>query len=129
MEPIFFLFLVQGCTFAVQHRALPGALFSGAWQGEGSQSIRFEPDRILVREGKRLSVRGVEEYGPHSARVRRSGKLQTWFFGLENGHLHVKVGDTEKTYRHLEHVPPLLVLEPLPLGLLRLFIRVASCET
>ncbi|MFY9821272.1 MAG: DUF6624 domain-containing protein [Thermoanaerobaculia bacterium] len=43
--------------------------------------------------------------------------MQTWFFGLENGYLHLKIGDAEKIYRHLEHVPPQLVLEPLPLGL------------
>ena|ERR1700681_1195831 len=60
------LLLVQGCSLADRQKALPGALFSGAWQArEAGQSIRFEPDRILVFEGERLSVRGAEGYGPH----------------------------------------------------------------
>jgi hypothetical protein len=113
----FFLLLVQGCSLADRHRALPGALFSGAWQErEAGQSIRFEPDRILVFEGERLSVRGVEGYGPQTARVRKSGQLKTWSFFVESGYLRLKGDDAERVYQHLEHVPPQLVLDPIRLG-------------
>jgi hypothetical protein len=112
------LVLAQGWALAEQHQSLPAALLAGAWQnGPDGPSIRFEPGRILVREGGQLTVRGVESGGPHFARVRKYGKLQTWSFSLKNGFLHLKADDAERIYRHLEHVPPQLVLEPIQLGM------------
>jgi len=102
--------------------SMPASLV-GAWeQVEGARRLNIEPDRAIEREGDNLSVRGLIRSAPNRLVLRNNGLRETWAFKIEKGLLTLELmegvqeSDRKGVFRRLDHIPPDLKLEPLPVS-------------
>lgn len=104
--------------------AMPASLV-GAWEEVGGgRQLNFETDRMIQREGDKLTVRGLIRSeagsGPNRLVLRNNGLSEAWTFKIEDGLLTLEPtgsaqeGNKKGGFRRLDHVPPDLKLEPLP---------------
>lgn len=106
--------------------AMPASLV-GAWEEVGgARQLNFESDRTIQQEGDNLTVRGLirseTRKAPHLLVLRSNGLSETWTFKIEKDLLTLEpTGSAQEdnrkgVFRRLDHVPPNLKLEPLPVS-------------
>ncbi|HEY2296017.1 MAG TPA: DUF6624 domain-containing protein [Thermoanaerobaculia bacterium] len=102
--------------------SMPASLV-GAWEEiEGARRLNIEPGRAIEREGDNLSVRGLIRSAPNRLVLRNNGLSETWAFKIEKGLLTLEPlegaqeSDGKGVFRRLDHIPPDLKLEPLPVS-------------
>lgn len=112
--------LIQICSLAAgasRYASLPPE-FLGAWKRDDGALLKIEPQRLLVYDGQRLTVRSVLRFEKGSAFLRKSGLKEVWGLERHQEVLSIKRGEhgQEEIYRPLSEAPPDVRLEPFPLG-------------
>ncbi len=109
--------LILGCLPALVRDSCPSfAALQGAWNERGNEDqLRFEPDRVVLREKGLLRAATILHREPCKLVLRDDGILATWTLKSDGRALQLARGKDSLSLDRLAEIPPSLDLKPFPL--------------